>query len=639
MVIVETRDSLDREAIFLFANQGRVFRNFPILFADGKVKNLMSGVVRISARKTTLSQVRSKPVFLSSDRWYSRTPLSLDEEASATKKDDTEGLRRIAQEFGRRNAAYKRQVSKLRKGYMEEFKRNQAEDEAQRDAEKAETTRRRLERQRAKNERSAQNAIRQEELRRQTQLAFQDHLMAQQEKRDYEKKLFTRARQLVIDELEEEAPLWLTTPEEVDAAFTPEAEQLLWARPQGIIGAPNPSLDNHFWQYECHTWDMSKTYKTQKDILLEEFEETAYADTNVDPNFWTPERVKEREQLERKAQLRANVRAEGRRSLLKRQKEFLDEESETPEGEVPRPMPVPSLGVLGNNKALEKEGAELLQKDPTKFFLFDRNATPAHSEAETSVSDTYSGPSLGVPIDLKDPLRYQAPQGRVFPRGIGKLPKPDIRSEKEKKRQEREDKLWAAAQAQARSDMDEIDLAADDGMEFYGEPLDYDKNDDWDSDDEEWVKGLDPDRDSDIINVPREFRYKEEDIDWLIQKLESKAGQMQSHVQNTVDSMEQETRSRMSDAGTEEDSGPFFDDETVAKLERLGADIAKYEQIMTSLSQDQLLALFGLEASRRKSGKGETSSVFEEVPGLTSEQISGLSELEALLKEAENEEL
>ena len=48
---------------------------------------------------------------------------------------------------------------------------------------------------------------------------------------------------MLIDELEEEAPLWLMTPEEVEAAFTPEAEQLLWARPQGVFGAPASPME------------------------------------------------------------------------------------------------------------------------------------------------------------------------------------------------------------------------------------------------------------------------------------------------------------------------------------------------------------------------------------------------------------
>jgi len=524
---------------------------------------------------------------------------------------------------------------------MEDYLRHKAQDEAERDAERAETTRRRLLRQRAKNERSVQNALRQEELRRQTALAFQDHLRAQQEKRDAKRELVKRAQQLLIEELEQEAPLWLTTPEEVEAAFTEEAEQLLWARPQGVLGVPNPSLDSHFWQYEGHTWDMSKTYKTQSELLLEDFEEEAYLTTNLDNTIWTPKRIAEQEELERKAKLRANVRMEGRKSLLMRQKEFLDEEQETKAGEPPKPMPVPSLGVLANVKAQEKEGAELLLKDPTKFFIFDNNASVSSDrDSESSESSAYSGPSLGTPVDIRDPLRTGQPQGRVFPIGVGKLPKPDTRTEKEKKRQEREERLWAAAQAQAKADSGEIDLIPEEDREI-GEPIDYDNNDDWDSDDEEWIKGLDADLDADAINVPREFRYREEDIDYVIEKLENKARTMQFHVKNTIQTMEQEARSRMDRPGsseegietTDEDSEPFFDAETTEKLRNAGADVDKYEKLMASLTQDQLLSLFGLEAKRRETTESTepSSSIFEEVPGLSEEQIVGLTELESFM--------
>eukprot|EP00429_Kryptoperidinium_foliaceum_P004763 CAMPEP_0176011202 /NCGR_PEP_ID=MMETSP0120_2-20121206/5164_1 /TAXON_ID=160619 /ORGANISM="Kryptoperidinium foliaceum, Strain CCMP 1326" /LENGTH=581 /DNA_ID=CAMNT_0017344061 /DNA_START=74 /DNA_END=1815 /DNA_ORIENTATION=+ len=558
-----------------------------------------------------------------SSRWYSSTRPSLDEEPAPEKESvNKEELRKIALEFGRRRAAYNRQVSMLRREYMDEYQRHQQQDEAQQEAERQEITRRRLERQRAKNERSVENTLRQEELRRQTQLAFEDHLRAQQEKRDAKKDLYTRAQQMLVDELEEEAHLWLTTSEEVEAAFTPEAEQLLWARPQGVIGVPNPSLDSHFWQYECHTWDMSKTYKTHQDILLEEYEEEVYRKTNIDPEFWTPERVAARNELEAKAKLRANVRLEGRRSLLMRQKEYLEEESQTGEAEPPKPQPIPSLGVLANTKAQEKEGAEVLFKDPTQFFIFDRdNQDDSPSSAE---SDSYSGPSLGVPIALRDPLRSNSPQGRVFPRAVGKMPKPDMRTEKEKKRQEREEKLWAAAQAQSRSQMDEIDLAADEDADV-GEPLDYDKNEDWDSDDEEWVKGLDPDIDSELIEMPRELRYREEDIDWVIESLETKARNMENHVRNSVNSMEQELRSRKERRGSveaESDDGSILDQATREKLSAAGADADKYEKLLQSLSHDQLLSLFALGADQR-SDSMEGEHPFQSIPGLSDEQRSG----------------
>jgi hypothetical protein len=56
---------------------------------------------------------------------------------------------------------------------------------------------------------------------------------------------------------------------------------------------------------------------------------------------------------------------------------------------------------------------------------------------------------------------------------------------------------------------------------------------------------------------------------------------------------------------------------------------------MSSLTQDQLLSLFALEAQRRESGTESTSSVFEEIAGLTEEQIAGLTELESLLSQDE----
>jgi hypothetical protein len=607
-------------------------------------------------------------------RFYSSTIPTLDSEDAATqaatsamedakkKREELELMRKISLEYGNRRASYKRQVSKIRKSYMDEYLRHKAEDDAQRDAERAETTRRRIERQRAKNERSVENARRQEELRRQAQLAFQDHLLMEQNKREIRKEIFRKARQVLINELEEESKLWLTTPQEVDAAFTPEAEQLLWARPQGVLGVPNPTLDSHFWQYEGHTWDMSKTYKTQSDVLLSEFEQEAYIHTNVDPNVWTPERIENQEHLERKAKLRANVRLEGRKALLKRQKEYLDEENEIQEGEVPKPMPVPSLGVLANIRAQEKEGSELLLQDPTKFFIFDSKASSSRQmeglTAEGIGDGTYSGPSLGVPVDIRDPLRTGQPQGRVFPVGVGKLPKPDNRTEKEKKRQEREERLWAAAQAQAKADTNEVDLVAEEDREI-GEPIDYDNNENWDSDDDEWEKGLDPDKDSDILNLPREYRYREEDIDFVIAQLENKARIMQSHVRNSVQNMEQEARARLERAEeqraaaaaaagihgdaekslTPKESETFFDAPTIEKLRMVGADVDKYEKLMLSLTQDQLLSLFGLEAQRRDAEIGTPSeasaSIFEAVPGLSKEQIVGLTELESFMQIAE----
>lgn len=608
-------------------------------------------------RGASLVPSTSRQSFL---RHYSSTLPKSDEEGDAVSeaasraaaKEEASMRRSAALEYNSQKASYKRKVANLRRKYLEEHKKHAAQDLAEQDAAVAATTRRRLERQRAKNEKSFQNAVRQEELRRQTQAAFEDHLRQQQAIREQKEALHQRARQLLVDELEEESHLWMTTPEEVNAAFDdPKNEQKLWARAQGVLGVPNPSLDSHFWSYEGHTWDRSKTYKTRSEVLLEQLEHEAYVETNVDfENYWTEDQIRETEAKEQKAKLRATVRQAGRRALLQRQKEYLNTEQETAEGEPPKPPPIPSLSVLGNIAAQEKEGAELLLKDPTKFFVFDGSSSNTSGQSE----DTYSGSSLGVPVALRDPLRTGKPQGRVFPVPVGKLPKPDLRSEKEKKRQEREERLWAAAgKGGADGESDEDYLLAEEDREI-GEAIDYEEaHANWDSDDEEWEKGLDEDLDKDILAVPRELRYRDEDLDQVIEDLESKARTMQSHVQNTIKTMEQEALSRLdrTEAETDQDDAdaPFFDSETTEKLKAVGADVDKYEELMASLNHEQLLALFGLEAREAPSAGGDESTsdgdggsastpstkVFESIPGLTESQIEGLTELESFIKVAE----
>jgi hypothetical protein len=251
-------------------------------------------------------------------RVYSTTHV-LWEDAAASKKADSETElknKMAARDFNSRRADYNRQVSVLRREYADEVAQQRAADKAEQEARERELTRRRLERQRLKNIRSAENAMNQKALREQRAREFDGHLQLMQIQRDAKNERFAMARQLVIDELEEEAPLWVTTHEEVEAAFTPEAEQLLWTRPGGVFGAPNPSMDTSFWQYETHTWHMDRTYKSQREVLLEELEEMAYEEANIDSSFWTPERVEERVRLEEKARLRAMVHSAGRTELL-----------------------------------------------------------------------------------------------------------------------------------------------------------------------------------------------------------------------------------------------------------------------------------------------------------------------------------
>lgn len=545
-------------------------------------------------------------------RCYSLTSKCLDEEEGGEEapavKFTKQDKQIAARDYNSRRAEYRRQVSLLRKQYAEQMAQQRAADEAQRAAEQRELTRRRLERQRLKNIRSAQNAVKEEERRLQRETEFEEYLAVKQKERDERNRRFQKARQMVVDELEAEADLWLTTPEEVEAAFTHEAEQKLWARPNGVLGSPNPSLDSHFWQYESHTVHLEKTYRTPRDLLLEELMEQNYEEATVDENFWTPERVSDREELEMKAKLRAMVRAEGKRSLLNKQKELLESYFSAKEDEVPKRMPAPNVKILANIKAQEREGVEILLNNPTKFFRFENEEVHNASE-EGSTENGYSGPTLGKPIALRDPLRDGTPWRGVFPIGIGKLPKADTRTQREKKRQEREQKMWEAAQAAAADQESEIEMAAADQIYAGDEPIDYDNND-WDSDDEEWEQGLDPVEDADIINTPPERRYSEEDIRWVIGQLEQKMQYLESQMTRDIDSDRQRLRTQ-------------GDDESKTKEER------ELQELLLSLTDEQMMALVEVDSQNLESmPPNELSEALGKVPGLSEEQVKRVLELD-----------
>lgn len=540
-------------------------------------------------------------------RFYGASVVWRDEqEAVQLKKSDLkeETIRRklAARDFNNRRASYKRQVTALRREYAEQVAKQRAADAAEEAERRQKLTRQRLERQRLKNLKSAANALREKEMKEQREREFNEHLEDQQLIREAKHGRYTAARQLVIDELEKEAPLWLTTRDEVEAAFTPQSEQLLWARPGGILGAPNPSIDSHFWQYETHTWHMEKTYKSQREVLLQDVEEMAYEEANVDPTYWTADRLLEHERLERKARLRAMVHSVGRSELLRKQRELIEEDQS--QDEIPKERKAPSLNMLNNNSALEREGVEVLMRDPTKFFVFD--PVNASNEGNTTESDKYDGPTLGAPIALRDLLRDNSPDGNVFPQVVGKLPKPDKRTEREKKLADREEKMWAAAQVEAQKELDLSGGVVDDDDDR--EPdLDYDSLQ-WDSDDEEWNRGLDPETDKEILATPPNRRYNEEDIGWVLEKLDEKLKYQEQQFAQDIDNMKDEIRLQKRLSAESKEEEVFADDSLEAAL--------------LNLSDKQLVALSDLDENFTESmPTHEFEAAMRDIPGLTEEQI------------------
>jgi len=565
--------------------------------------------------------------------------------SAASLQENVMSDRDVAKELEARRVAYAKQVSRLRKQYADEVARQRKSDKAAAEAEKIEATRRQLEYARKKNTRSAQNALKQQQIKAQRDAEFAEELRLTQIERDAKKARFQKARQMVVDELEEVAHLWLTTPEEVENAFTSETEQLLWARPNSVLGEPDPTLDTEYWRYESHTWHMEKTYPTPRELLLQDLLDRAYVEANVDESFWTPERLEEREALERKARLRAMVLDTGRRILLKKQQEILqDEFSNQDKTQVPKPMPVPSLSVLANTKAMEREGSKVLLKDPTKFFEFE--AEQAHGddvEADSDSPTTYQGPTLGAPVGLKNESAFGTHEGRAYPQPVGKMLKPDTRSERQKRRAEREERMWAAAQEVSDEDKLRSDVEAMVEKKFGGSDIDYSSPPDYDSDDEEWEKGLDPEVDADVLATPRDKRYKEEDVAWVKAELEKKRKQEQellrfelanaaheSRSRKEAEKLERELRLAEADGSVEE-----VDEDTELRL--LGVDVDQLNSILESLSEEQMVSLLSTEELESdKLSDDEISEALKAVPGLTDEQIEKIVQLEKSLASNEN---
>jgi hypothetical protein len=548
-------------------------------------------------------------------------------------KPSKELRRSIAENYNKRRAAYNKVVGKLRKQYAMEVAQQRLTDEKAMAQKKAEETRKRLERQRLKNIKSVKNAMRHEEARQKRAEEFEEEIKVSLARREERLERFDKARRLVMQELEEESVHWLSNAEEVDTAFDGnDSMQKLWSRPGGYIGAPLPAEDAEFWRYESHTWDMSRTYISAREKQMEEMEEMAYYEANLDPNYWTDDTIQFQNELEEKAKLRALVREEGRKSLLLKQRQMMqdiyaEKNSPGPDGipPIPPPMPIPSLKVLADYDAMEREGAKLLEEDPSKFFVFDSDEKGEDEQ------------SKGKPIRLRDPVRDSSKTGTPYPELIGRLPKTDKRTEREKKRQEREERMWAAAQQEAASG---VEFAADDELMPADEPIDYDLVTNFgDDEDRAWEEGLDPQTDSDLLNTPRGKRFNEEDVDWMIKTIEKK-----------IASLEEIMRIEAANQGSavKDEIEEALDKNIVKtkKIDEFGREYTSYEvmgedqnenllkdhdsSVLNTLNSEQIEAIAALESDAVNTAE-DVRNALSKVPGLSDEQIQLLIDLEMSL--------
>ncbi|KAL7528681.1 hypothetical protein ACHAXR_002570, partial [Thalassiosira sp. AJA248-18] len=570
----------------------------------------------------------------------------------------------LANIYNRERAHYNRAVSSLRKQYFVEMQDIRERERRRKELEEARLKRATLERRRLKAIRTAENAKKQLEQRDRQLQEWQEELAQTQKERDAKKELYRRARQKIVDELEAECHLWLTTPEEVEKALgNPTASQILWARPGGMIGAPSgPDTGfgdfGEFWRYECHTWDARPTYKDPKEVMLEELEYVSYLKSNNNDRYWSTERVEQHEQMELRARLRAIVREEGRRSLLNKQREMMRDIYGNDKGNheehkggrlPPTVMPAPKLDYLADYEAQEREGVEIMRRDPRRFFIFEgdlpnaSNKSGMHdaahstdsSEEATSADVTGIGASLGRPVGLRNPFFNDKPT--AFPIRMGRDLPADTRTEKEKKRDERQERMRAAAEEAALAAKSgisyDIAMAAEEDLEDGSEDVDYDKAEEeaekelWVDQEEQWNE-----QDKKVFDMtPPSARLTPDDVDWILNQLKSKT----KAVTDRLDFEDQFRRKEMEKSMSGDSvAKPIesMDDIDRYVMEGLGYDMALIEALVEELTPEQSSALEDIDFTGRVGiTADEMTRELGVVPGLTEEQVQALVEMEMSL--------
>jgi len=607
---------------------------------------------------SAMREVRSPPVSILGTRFLSSAP-ERETIADGDRQQQQLDPKLLANVYNIRRASYKRAVTALRKKYATDIRVRREAEERRSAVEAAKKKREVLKRRRKRAERSALNAARRKEEIAARKVEWDAELALTQIERDAKKDLYRRARQRIVDELEAEAHLWLTTPEEVEAALgNPRAGQQLWARPGGLIGAP-PGPDTAFgddgdlWRYECHTWDMRPTYKTPREVMFEELEDAAYAQANINPAYWTEERTKETEQREMKAQLRAMVREEGRKALVQKQRDMMRDvygdadnqgraanvDKQTGKKLPPTVMPAPKLDYLADYEAQEKEGYKILMSDPRKFFVFESDLKKGDGSGPgDDAADANDIGSLGRPVALRNPFLGDSPT--PFPVILGREPEVDPRTEREKKREEREERMLAAAaeaNLEAKQGMEfEVAKAAEEDLDDGSDPIDYDTTEqDVDTDlFASITKDLTDEERKDFENTPPNQRFTEDDVNWMIDKLQEKSEQISEGIKFESNMRRKELDAlKLREAETGETRMiDTIDDVDEHMLADLGHDMGAMEALVAQLTPEQAMEMEGLDFSGREGVTMEdVAAALREVPGLSEEQVLAFAEMEMSL--------
>lgn len=225
---------------------------------------------------------------------------------------------------------YKKQLSGLRKEYAIEYAKHKEKERKIQENLKSKLIANAHKRQVIKNIKSVANAKRDLAEKAQRIAEWEEELKVTQQKRDLHRSRMKKARELIISELEEEAPKWLISQEEINAQMDDDhAMEQLWTFDHAVIGAIpdeqpgvmeakwNTGGDSTYWRYGSDTMDMSMTYLSPVQHYYNQLINSTVQDANI--HNLKPEEVVVHKNVSERMRLRGRVRELALKMLVQRQ--------------------------------------------------------------------------------------------------------------------------------------------------------------------------------------------------------------------------------------------------------------------------------------------------------------------------------
>ena len=407
-----------------------------------------------------------------------------------------------------------------------------------------------------------------------------------QEKLSERQERYLKARRLLLKELEEEAPLWITTAEEIEEKLS---DDQFWHHPSLVGARPDDAI---FWQYEgLHAPEgKRKIYQTPRELFLEYLlNEYIYTEGNKDENVWTDEAEAEYESKLERARLRALVKSKGRRAMYSALNDDFSE--------IRSKRQLYKLIAEGKD---EEVGVEMLLKNPSDF-IDEKEVHKLHKSSGEIITEK----ERRVKVESALPIlvgRHKDPYSAEELTLRDKLKNRKLRSKQQ---------ATKADKKPQETDFDEDTELA---------PIVLDEEE-YDTEDDDFVKS-------------HHFseRFSDADIDWIKDKLEE-------HINRLGEVESKLSRTKLTNIADEiETNDSDFDvnkvDSSVSSFEDFSTEQVDFD-IVNSLTEEQQQKLSTLDFELTSIDEVDqlTAAIREQVPGLTEEQITSLVQLEVVLFE------